>query len=315
MAQQTAIFTSSFFHLQQVAEGVYAALVKEGTGALGNAGFVDLGDEVLVFDTFLTLTAAMDLRKAADQVVGKPVKYVVNSHYHMDHCMGNQVFEGASIISTLRTRELILQKNSIKDLEQEQKQFAEYLQQAEAKALAEPNEKKRKSMLNDIGDKKVLWEVMPMTRLTPPAITFEDRLEIHGSKRHVELLTYGGGHTDSDVFLVLPEERLAFMADLVLVDATPFMGVGHPNQWLTILDRVKELGLKTIIPGHGQVGTEEHIVLTAQYIRFVLDTIRASKARGLSVDEAATMEPPAPYFAWEASMVHEWNIRRLWDQE
>lgn len=315
MAQQTELFTSSYFQLEEVAEGVFAALVFEGTGALGNAGFVDLGDEVLVFDTFMSPQPAEDLRRAVEVVVGKPIRYVVNSHYHQDHCMGNQVFEGATFLSTPRTRELILERNSIGDPEEEQKGFGEYLKKAEHKALLETDEVRRKCLLVEVSDLKVLWEAIPMIRLTPPTVLFDEHLTIQGSKRRVELITYGGGHTDSDSFLYIPELQLAFMADLVLVEATPFMGVGHPEQWLTILDRVKELDVKTIIPGHGQIGTAEHIDQTANYLRFVLETISTAKADGLSVDEVAKRELPAPYKDWESPIVFEWNVRRLWDRE
>ncbi len=314
MFQQTSIFTSTYFQLKQVADGVYAAIVNVGAGALGNAGFVDLGEDVLVFDTFLSPQAATELYKAVKQVIGKPVKYVVNSHYHGDHIWGNQIFEGATIISTAITRKLILEHNSIEDPIKEQKEFEQALQRMEVAALAETNERKRKGALDDISDKKVLLDAFPILRLTPPTITFEDRLVIHGTKRHVELITYGGGHTGSDSFLYLPEDQLAFMADLVLVRATPFMGVGNPSEWLTILDRVKELELKTIVPGHGDVGTAENIELTEQYIHFVLETLRDAKEKGLSVDEVVAMDIPSPYSEWSASMVFEWNIRRLWDR-
>jgi len=89
--------TSSFFRLKPLAEGVYAAIVEDGTGALGNAGIVDLGDRTLVFDTFQTPEAAIDLKFAAESLTGKAVSIVINSHWHNDHVLGNQVFEQALI--------------------------------------------------------------------------------------------------------------------------------------------------------------------------------------------------------------------------
>src|SRR5690348_9930601 len=83
--------TSPYFHLERLAEGVWAAIVARGTGAWGNTGIVALGEKTLVFDTFLTPAAARDLRAAAEALSGQPVAYVVNSHYHMDHIHGNAV--------------------------------------------------------------------------------------------------------------------------------------------------------------------------------------------------------------------------------
>jgi glyoxylase-like metal-dependent hydrolase (beta-lactamase superfamily II) len=91
--------TSPYFHIEQLADGVYAALVREGSGALGNAGIIDLGDETVLFDTMLTPGAAFDLRAAAEQLTRHRIRYVVNSHWHRDHVYGNQVFTDADIIS------------------------------------------------------------------------------------------------------------------------------------------------------------------------------------------------------------------------
>ncbi|MGD6818520.1 MBL fold metallo-hydrolase [Metabacillus sp. 113a] len=74
-----------YFTCTEVRPGVFAAIAKEGTGAAGNAGFVNLGKGTLVFDTFLLPQAAAELCAAAEERTGNRVKYVVNSHYHGDH--------------------------------------------------------------------------------------------------------------------------------------------------------------------------------------------------------------------------------------
>jgi cyclase len=106
MAQSVhALPASKHFQLEQVAEGIYAALSIDGTGSMCNAGIIDLGDATLVFDTFVTLHAAQDLRQAAEQLLERPVAYVVNSHKDSDHYWGNQIFvPGATIIATEKTR-------------------------------------------------------------------------------------------------------------------------------------------------------------------------------------------------------------------
>src|ERR1700682_140627 len=89
------------FQLIKVAEGVYAAIAKPGGLASGNAGFV-VGDEgVLIFDTFLTPAAIEELIGAIETQTKLPIKYAVNSHYHLDHTGGNQVLlaRGVPIIA------------------------------------------------------------------------------------------------------------------------------------------------------------------------------------------------------------------------
>jgi hypothetical protein len=73
---ERALPASEYFQLEQVAQGVYAAIVPEGSAAQGNAGIVDLGNRTLVFDTFCILQAARELREAAEQLTGRPVDYI-----------------------------------------------------------------------------------------------------------------------------------------------------------------------------------------------------------------------------------------------
>src|SRR5882724_2402088 len=79
------------FQLVKVAEGVYAAIAKPGGLASGNAGFVIGDGGVLVFDTFFTPTAIEELIGVIETETKQPIKFAVNSHYHLDHTGGNQV--------------------------------------------------------------------------------------------------------------------------------------------------------------------------------------------------------------------------------
>ena len=98
---------SKHFRLQQLAEGVYAAIHMDGGTAISNAGIVDLGDHTLIYDTLMTPQAATDLRLAAETLTGRPIDMVINSHWHYDHIWGNQVFSpNTKIISTEETRRL-----------------------------------------------------------------------------------------------------------------------------------------------------------------------------------------------------------------
>jgi len=113
-------FESDHFTIEKLADGVFTAIHKIGGYAICNAGIIDLGDETLVFDCFISPKAARDLKKAAEELTKNEVKYVVNSHYHNDHIRGNQVFDGAEIIATQKTKELI-EKTEPEELEYEKK--------------------------------------------------------------------------------------------------------------------------------------------------------------------------------------------------
>jgi cyclase len=93
------------FRLEQVADDAWAAVALPETGAVGNAGFVRIGESSIVFDTFASTAAADELRLSAEAVA--PVAYTINSHWHADHVNGNRSFDDVAIVATERTRELM----------------------------------------------------------------------------------------------------------------------------------------------------------------------------------------------------------------
>ena len=99
---------SKHFSLHPLTENMYAAIASDQGAAIGNSGLIDLGGQIIVFDTFLTPQAAADMRKASEELFGRAPDFVINSHYHNDHIWGNQVFaEVSHLLSTISTRELI----------------------------------------------------------------------------------------------------------------------------------------------------------------------------------------------------------------
>lgn len=310
------LFTDrTFFQLEQVVEGVYFARSLPGTGTLGNAAFVDLGDCTLIFDTFLTPQAALALRQAAEQVTGRPARYVINSHYHADHVMGNQAFlPDATFIATSRTRELITEEKFLDQLGE----VASELEQMEQELGRTEDEAKRRDLRNTIDDNKALLAAAPTLQSVLPTLTFEERLVFHGSRRSAELLTYGGGHTGSDAFLYLPAERLALMGDLVLVGCQPMFVQGDPQAWMTILDRVKLLDIQTIVPGHGPLGTMQDLDLVQRYLTTFEELARSAFAQGKTLAEASQLPLPDPFASWNFREVFGWNMETLftrWQKE
>jgi cyclase len=93
------------FQLEQVADDAWAAVALPATGAVGNAGFIRVGESTIIFDTFASTAAADELRSSAEVIA--PVAYAINSHWHADHVNGNASFDDVAIVATERTRELM----------------------------------------------------------------------------------------------------------------------------------------------------------------------------------------------------------------
>ncbi len=290
-------FDSKHFRLQQLADGVWAAVALDSGGAMANAGIEDLGDRTLVFDTFMTPQAADDLRAAVERLTGRPVGWVVNSHWHDDHVRGNQVFAGAPIVATARTRELLAERGP-ELLTRQREEGPAYQQRLEAQLEREGDAVKREELARQVALGREVLASLPALTPTLPNQTFDGKVVFHGPRRIAELMTFGGGHTESDALLHLPDDGILFTADLVVIDNHPWLGHGDPEHWLGILDRIDALGAWTIVPGHGPIGTAADIAPVRQYLadvgRLALDAVRS----GASADGAAATPIPAPYSDW-----------------
>ncbi|HZG15979.1 MAG TPA: MBL fold metallo-hydrolase [Candidatus Bathyarchaeia archaeon] len=303
---------SKHFKLEQVTNGVYAAIAVGGTGSLSNAAIIDLGDQTLVVDTFLSIEAGRDLQTVAVQLTGRPVSYVFNTHWHSDHTFGNQVFAPtAQIISTSQTREIMatIVKERVEKHLSEPEAIYQAIDEVREKMELETDEKLKKEMEWEIGSDLAYMKTLPELELTLPAVTFEQQLTIHGSKRKVELICYGGGHTQSDAFLYLPDERIAVTGDLVLSGHHPVMRYANPQEWLQILGRVEALGVDTIVPGHGEVCSLEALHQVRQYINELIAMVEQVVQTGGSTEDIPV---PEAYRSWYFTGDFQVNLQRLY---
>jgi cyclase len=310
-----ALPASKHFQLERVAEGIYAALSIDGTGSMCNAGIIDLGDVTLVFDTFVTPHAAQDLRQAAEQLLGRPVAYVVNSHKHRDHYWGNQIFiPGATIIATEKTRTELFSGGNTSN-KKIQLAIENEIREMEAKLAQEQNTAKRRSQTNEIASRREILRAVPTLKRTLPTLTFEQQLTLSGSQRTAEVLTYGGGHTASDAFLYLPGDQMLFLGDLLFVRSHPGIGWGNPEEWVHILERVEQVDCTVAVPGHGPLGSRADLELNRRYLTTIIALAEECLGKNLSLAEATQSKMPAPFDDWEGAEVFDWNMEFLYERK
>ncbi|RRN67214.1 MBL fold metallo-hydrolase [Peribacillus simplex] len=304
---------SKHFRLNQVAEGIFAAISVPGTGSLGNATIIDLGNSTLVVDTFTTIQAAEDLQAAAIYLTGNPVSYVINTHWHSDHTSGNQLFTPeAQIISTSITREIMdsFGKNRVAQQLSNPEPIYQAIDDLEGKIQQEMNENLKKEMQWENASDREYMKTLPNLIYSLPTITFDQQMSIHGSERTVQLITYGGGHTQSDAFVYLPEEKTAVMGDLVLSKHHPVMINANPQEWLTILERVELLGLETIIPGHGEICSMKELHEVKGYINDILTLVTETVQSKKSIDDILV---PKAYQDWYFTTYFKTNLKKIYD--
>jgi cyclase len=298
------IYSSAYFDLEPLADGVFAALSTDPRWATSNAGFVNLGDRTLVFDSFASPKAAEELRKAAEQETGHTVSWVINSHFHGDHVRGNQAFTPqAGVVASGPTRQRIA--GSAERIERARKTWPQAILDLREQAAKESDSEKRRSLQEQVEEMEDQLSVFATLQLTPPQLTFEQRLTFHGSRRSAIAITFAGGHTDSDSVLWLPQDRILFAGDLLFRGGHPWTGDGDLRCWVKILDQLQALEPSVIIPGHGPVATVGDLAFLRRYLTDIDDLLQNAILSGLSREEVEKLPVPAPY----AGLTHEGMYR------
>lgn len=302
---------SKHFSLQFVAEGVYAAIHTEGGSAICNAGLVDLGDLLLVFDTFLTPQAAEELYQFALDQFNQAPQVVINSHYHNDHVWGNQVFiNEAQIISSAKTYQQY-DTLGLEEYEWYTANAAKKLAEIQTQVQQSSAEEAQASLIGMLGYYAGLVEALPNLRVCKPNLTFDKQLNLFGGKRSAQLITYEGGHTDSDTVLYLPQDGIIFTGDLLFVDAHPYLSEGDPVVLMDILNKLLLLDASIFIPGHGPIGKVDDIQSLLGYVE---DCMRIGKEMALAgVDDEAIseIEMPKKYTGWSLPHMFNGNLQSI----
>lgn len=292
------IVETEYFTLHTLDNGVFAAIAKPGQGAWSNAGIVDLGEELLVFDSLSTPSAGKELRRQAESLTGKKVKYLINSHYHGDHVFGNQVFFDTTIISTYETQKLCNEKNNIEDLEKEEKEMKQYLLQLKNQIDSTEDNILKASLINQYQEMSKVLDDLSQLQIVLPSLLFEEKLTINGAERMVELYCLGGGHSPSDTFMYLPKEKIAFMGDIATEDL--HVPIYNPEDFLSILKRVKQIDISKIVPGHGNVTDLALCDTLIEYLSIITHRAKEAIQYKLSLEEFISgFAIPKEYREWK----------------
>jgi len=273
------------FQLVKVADGVYAAIAKSGGLASGNAGFVIGDDSVLVFDTFSTPAAIEELIAEIQTLTKLPIKYAVNSHYHLDHTGGNQVLiaRGVPIIAhdNLIKWQTTRNKRFLPAPEELQKRRADA-----AKQLSEtPEDQKDKRATLERQIRRL--DAMMAIKLTNPTLTFgAGTVHLYLGKREVILSTLPG-HTGGDVLAYVPDANVVFTGDLGWSKTLPNLVDATVNDWIPTLDKIlNQYPAAKFIPGHGNVAEAAEIKDFRDYLDDLRSRVKQGIADGLTVDQA-----------------------------
>lgn len=278
------------FEIKPVVEGVYAAISKPAYKINCNAGIVVLDDGVLVVDTHSKPSAARALIEQIKTITNKPVRYVVDTHFHWDHYQGNAAYPtvwptGLEIISSDATRESI-ELRGIPRLKREVLEVPKEIEQLKADLAKATDAKQKGEIQENLRQAEAYLAELKTMQATLPTLTFDRSLVLHRPSRSVHILWLGKAHTDGDVVVYLPKERVIITGDL-LQGWLPYMGDGYPYDWIKTLEAGMKLDFDYIIGGHGDVMRgKAQFELWKSYLTDLMAETADAYVRGESMAEA-----------------------------
>ncbi len=241
--------------LTKISDNVYSyvdiknAAPQNSFGA--NAGIIIGRDSIVVIDTLISAKEAKRFIKDIRAVSDKPIKFVVNTHHHLDHNFGNSEF--------VKLGAVIIDQESIR------------------KIIVRYDEAAVKSAIKRIG---LTDEDMQGTENWFPALTFTDRLTIDLGDQKVDLIYNGHTHTEDSVVAFLADKKILFSGDLLFTDYHTNLMDADVSGWIRTLDTVAAMNAAIIIPGHGPVSCNKDLQAMKDYLVAFDKTFRELAAQG-----------------------------------
>ena len=274
------------YKFEKIADGVYYA-----TGGFGSNNVVIVNDnDVMLVDAGTTPGNARRFVADVKMLTNKPVRYVVNTHWHFDHTDGNQIFGrdvqviGQEYLAKAITPDIVNREPYRTST------GAVLVSQMDAlkKQIADEKDAGKKATLNkQLADVQLMQQELKELKPTPPNKTYKDKLVIQSGGREVDLLFLGRGHTEGDTVVFLPKEKIVASGDL-MESRLAYMGDAIFDEWIDTLDKLKKLDFAVDLPGHGiPFGDKGLITAYQDYLQDLIVKGNELKRSGMGVEEAA----------------------------
>lgn len=281
--------------LHDLGNGCWAYLQPDGGWGWSNAGLIVDGDETLLVDTLfdLPLTAEM-LATMRDAVpAAATIGTLLNTHANGDHCNGNQLVEGARIVTTAGT----------------------------ARAMAEERPERLVNMLATADRDSPGGQLMHSAfgpfdftgiRLTPVDETFERELTLRVGDKDIRVVDVGPAHTGSDSLVFVEQERVVYTGDILFSGSQPAIWAGPIGNWVRACDLILSAEVDTVVPGHGPISTKTEVAEFRDYLVFLHDEARVRYDAGMRFDEAAFDMDLGRFDHWREPERIVTNLMTLW---
>ncbi len=237
------------FKLEKIGPGVWAAIVNDAGKAGGNAGFVIGEDSVAVIDTFQDPEPARVLVAEIRKITKLPIRFAINTHYHLDHVNGNDVLAAAGAL-------IVAQRN-----------VRAWIRTENVKMLDPPVTAEKKARV---------------ASLTLPNVIYDDHIDLYLGSRRIAVRYYPG-HTGGDSVVWVPDAHVVFCGDMLWKDHIPNLIDASTGAWVKTLDALpKDYGVSTWVPGHGGIADAHDLDTFRKYLADLRAAIQREQAAGKS---------------------------------
>ena len=282
-------------NLYQVGPGIYA-VEPEFAGA--NAAFIVNESGVIVVDSHSTPASSVALIDAIEKLTDAPIRYVINTHWHVDHHSGNQAYldghrSDVDIIAHSHTREDIPTLGR-----------AQYEQTAPYRAMPRDNaDRQIQSGQNEDGEpfsdaqlssvrkfheaQEKFLETAEQFEFKLPNLTISNSLTLYGHPYEVQVMYLHPAHTRGDLVVYVPDQKVLIVGD-ILTKPILWTWSSYPRDYIRTLDALEKLDFDKIIVGHGGPVLEgkAYLRMVQEFMKVIVAFSTESSAAGLSVEQA-----------------------------
>ena len=272
---------------RRLAPNVYAYNQGGGPGQLAqgvsNAGVIAGDDHLMIIDaTGAPLHAKAFIAAIREAEGNKPFRRLLNTHHHGDHVNGNQFFGNVEILSHPYCRAEVL------------------------KAVATtPTTWEKRDGFADGTEAR---------RLVPPSTTLEGDMTFHYADMPVQLQFVGPAHTYGDLMVYIPKYKILFASDIAFFYVAPFAHNAHVGKWLEVCDRIQQMDVDVIVPGHGPIAGKKELAEMAGYFRLLQTEVKKRYDANMTPGRAAADIRLGAYDNWIGPERIVMNTVRLYNE-
>lgn len=306
--------------LHPLGNSVYAWMQPDGSWGWNNAGLIVDGDQSLLVDTLWDVRLTREMLDGFARVTpaAREIRQVVNTHANGDHCWGNQLLSGAEIIASRR---------SAAELEEfTPPKMVKLMKVAGVVSSLGGMGRLLGKGLSAVGLSKLggLVDAAPYVQeifgpfhfeevvLTPPTRTFDQQLTLEVGSKRVELIEVGPAHTQGDVLVYVPEDKVLFAGDILFIEGHPIMWAGPVSRWVRALELILELDLDHIVPGHGPMTDKAGVQKLKTYFTWLEDEARRRFDAGMPAEAAAHDIGKGAFSGWTDAERIAVNVETLY---